>query len=205
MFEIVKSGGWMMWPIILASIAAMAIILERLWSLRAKQVTPPDLIPTIQDWLARKELDMSRINYLRSSSPLGRVLASALANRAHDAQIIKDAVEDTGRHVTAELERYLNTLGTIAGIAPFLGLLGTVLGMIQMFSGLGTGGIGDPAVVARGIAQALITTAAGLVVAIPALMFYRYFRGRVNLILVEMEQQAIALIEMLKGHREQEA
>lgn len=205
MFEIVKSGGWMMWPIILASIAAMAIISERLWSLQQKLVTPPDLIPTIQQWLARKELDASRIAYLRDSSPLGRVLASALLNRAHDAQVIKEAVEDTGRHVAAELERYLNTLGTIAGVSPFLGLLGTVLGMIQMFSGVGAAGIGDPALVARGIAQALITTAAGLIVAIPALMFYRYFRGRVNLILIEMEQQAIALIEILKGSREQEA
>lgn len=205
MFEIVKSGGWMMWPIILASVAAMAIVAERLWSLQKRYVNPPDLIATIQQWLARRELDAARINYLRNSSPLGRVLASALANRGHEQQIIKEAVEDTGRHVAAELERYLNTLGTIAGIAPFLGLLGTVLGMIQMFSGIGSAGVGDPSLVARGIAQALITTAAGLVVAIPSLMFYRYFRGRVNELLIDMEQQAIALIEILQGRREKEA
>jgi len=204
-FEIVKSGGWMMLPIILASVAAMTIIGERLWSLQKKYVTPANLIPTIQQWLSRKELDLARIKALRESSPLGRILAAALANRQHEPQIIKEAVEDSGRHVAAELERYLNTLGTIAGIAPFLGLLGTVLGMIEMFSGLGSASVGDPALVARGIAQALVSTAAGLLVAIPSLMFYRYLRGRVNALLIDMEQDALALIEILQGRREREA
>ena len=135
MFELVKAGGWVMWPIILCSIAAMAIIGERFWSLQKKAVSPPNLVPQVQQWLARKELDAARVALVRESSPLGRIIAAGLVNRQHEREIIKEAIEDTGRHVVPELERYLNTLGTIAAIAPFLGLLGTVLGMIQMFAG----------------------------------------------------------------------
>lgn len=195
----------MMWPIILASIAAMAIIGERFWSLQKKYISPPHLIETIRQWLAQRELNGVQIESLRESSPLGRVLATALVNREQDHEVIKIAVEDAGRHVAPSLERYLNTLGTIAAVSPFLGLLGTVLGMIQMFSGLGANGVGDPSLVATGIAQALITTAAGLIVAIPSLMFYRYFRGRVNELLIAMEQEAIKLIEILQGRHGQEA
>jgi biopolymer transport protein ExbB len=204
MFELVQAGGWVMWPIILCSIAAVSIIGERFWSLQKKYVSPPNLVEQVQQWLARKELDQARIVLLRNSSPLGRVLASGLVNRNHEREIIKESIEDTGRHVVPELERYLNTLGTIAAISPFLGLLGTVLGMIQMFAGVSTQGIGDPAAVAGGIAQALITTAAGLVVAIFALMFYRYFRGRIGELLLDMEQQAIKMVEILHGERERE-
>jgi biopolymer transport protein ExbB len=201
-FELVKSGGWMMWPIILASIAAMAIIAERLWSLQRKFVTPPGLLTEIQQSLQQQELDAGRIARIRETSALGRVLAAALTNRRHNRDILKEAVEDAGRHVTPDLERYLNALGTIAAIAPFLGLLGTVVGMIEMFSGLGAKGVGDPSLVATGIAQALITTAAGLAVAIPSLMFYRYFRARVDDLIIDMEQDAIRLIEILRGERE---
>lgn len=204
MFELVKAGGWVMWPIILCSIAAMAITGERFWSLQKKYVSPGNLVPQVQQWIARKELDLARIALLRGSSPLGRILAAGLANREDSREIIKESIEDTGRHVVPELERYLNTLGTIAAISPFLGLLGTVLGMIQMFAGVSTHGIGDPAAVAGGIAQALITTAAGLVVAIFSLLFYRYFRGRVSELLLDMEQQALKLIEVLHGQREME-
>jgi len=204
MFELVQAGGWVMWPIILCSIAAVSIIGERFWSLQKTHVSPPNLVEQVQQWLVRKELDMARITLLRNSSPLGRILASGLVNRNHEREIIKEAIEDTGRHVVPELERYLNTLGTIAAISPFLGLLGTVLGMIQMFAGVSTHGVGDPAAVAGGIAQALITTAAGLVVAIFALMFYRYFRGRISELLLDMEQQAIKMIEILHGERERE-
>ena len=204
MFELVKSGGWLMWPIILCSVAALAIIGERFWTLQKKYVAPPTLVNQIQQWLARKELDQARIELLAQTSPLGRILASGLINREHDREIVKEAIEDTGRHVVPELERYLNSLGTIAAITPFLGLLGTVLGMIEMFSGISSHGVGNPTVVAGGIAQALITTAAGIGVAIPSLMFYRYFRGKVNALLLDMEQEAIKLVEILHGEREKD-
>jgi len=201
MFELIKAGGWAMVPLVLCSIAALAIIGERFWSLQKKYVSPPELIPQVQQWLERDQLDQARIDLVRASSPLGRVVAAGLANREHDRAIIKEAVEDTGRHVSPELERYLRTLGTIAAISPFLGLLGTVLGMIQMFSGIGMQGLGDPSIVAGGIAQALIATATGLAVAIPSLMFYRYFRGRAYELLLDMESEAMKLIEILHGER----
>jgi biopolymer transport protein ExbB len=204
MFELVKTGGWVMWPIILCSIAAMAIIGERLWSLQKKYVAPASLMPQVRQWLGGNELDSARIELLRNSSPLGKILAAGLINRDHDREVIKEAVEDAGRHAVPDLERFLNSLGTIAAITPFLGLFGTVIGMIDMFAGISTQGIGDPAVVAGGIAQALVTTAAGIAVAIPSVMFYRYFRGRVNELLVDMEQEAIRLIEILHGEREQD-
>lgn len=204
MFELVRAGGWVMWPIIACSIAALAIIGERLWSLQRKYVAPPNLVSQVQQWLERRQLDETRIQLLRESSPLGRILAAGLVNRSHDREIIKESIEDAGRHVVPDLDRYLNSLGTIAAISPFLGLLGTVLGMIEMFAGISAHGVGDPAVVAGGIAQALITTAAGLGVAIPSVMFYRYFRGRVNELLVDMEQQAVRLVEILHGEREED-
>ena len=202
MFELIKAGGWVMWPLILCSIAALAIIGERLWSLQRKNVIPPALLTQVQQWLDRKELDESRLTLLRESSPLGRVLATGLVNRKHDHAVLKEAIEDAGRHVVPELERYINALGTIAAISPFLGLLGTVLGMIQMFAGIGSHGLGDTSIVARGISQALVATAAGIVVAIPSLMAYRYLRARVDALLVEMEQEAIKLIDILRGRRE---
>lgn len=204
MFELFRAGGWVMWPILLCSVAALAIIGERLWSLQKKFVAPPNLLAQVQQWLARKELDEQRLTLLRDSSPLGRVLAAGLVNRKHARAVVKEAIEDSGRHVAPELERYLRTLGTIAAISPFLGLLGTVLGMIEMFSGIGSRGVGDPSIVANGIAQALVATASGLGVAIPSLMFYRYFRGRVEALLVDMEQEAIKLVEILHGERERD-
>ncbi len=204
MFELIRSGGWVMALIIPCSIAALAIIGERLWSLQKKIVAPPNLLPQVQQWLARKELDEQRLTLLRASAPLGRILAAGLANRRHSREVIREAIEDSGRHLVPELERYLRTLGTIAAISPFLGLLGTVLGMIEMFSGIGSRGVGDPSIVANGIAQALVATASGLLVAIPSLMFYRYFRGRVSELLVDMEQEAIKLVEILHGERERD-
>jgi len=202
MFELIRAGGWVMWPLILCSIAALAIIGERFWSLQKKYVAPESLLPQVRQWLARNELDGARLQLLRESSLLGRILSAGLVNRDHERDIIKEAIEDAGRHSVPELERYLRTLGTIAAISPFLGLLGTVLGMIEMFMGIGSKGVGDPSIVASGIAQALIATASGLTVAIPSLIFYRYFRGRVNDLLVDMEQTALKLVEILQGERE---
>lgn len=204
MFELVKAGGWVMIPLILCSIAALAIIGERLWSLQKKYVAPGALLNQVRLWLERRELNAERLKLLRESSPLGQILAAGLINRHHSREIVKEAIEDAGHHVVPELERYLNTLGTIAAISPFLGLLGTVLGMIKMFAGIGSQGLGDPSIVAAGISQALVATAAGLAVAIPSLMFYRYFRGRVDELLVDMEQESLRLIEILQGQREKE-
>lgn len=196
MFELIKSGGWVMWPLIACSIAACAIIGERLWSLQRRFVLPPGALSNIQQWLERGDVDGAKVGTLRKSSPLGRILAAGLVNRNRERTLMKEAIEDAGRHVAVDLERYLNALGTIAAIAPFLGLLGTVLGMIRMFSALGASG-GDPAVLAHGISQALITTASGLTIAIPSLIFYRYFRARVRALLVDMEQQALHLMDLL--------
>ena len=202
MFELIKAGGWVMIPLILCSIAALAIIGERLWTLRKQFVAPPTLVNQVQAWLKAGQMNDARLQLLRDSSPLGRVLAAGVVNRRHKREIVKEAIEDAGRHTVPDLERYLNSLGTIAAIAPFLGLLGTVLGMIKMFAGIGSRGLGDPSIVASGISQALVATAAGLAVAIPALMFYRYLRARVDGLLVDMEQEALRMVEILQGDRE---
>lgn len=201
--ELIKAGGWVMWPIMLASVIAMAIVVERFWSLQRKRIAPDKLVAQVWQWLRSGQLDDARLRALRLGSPLGRILAAGLANRRHERAIIRESIEEAGRLVAFELERYLNTLGTIAAVSPLLGLLGTVFGMIQMFAALKTAGAGDPAELAGGIGQALITTAAGLLVAIPALYFYRYFRGRVEELVVTMEQEALKLVEVLQGMREQ--
>ena len=198
MLEIIIAGGWLMAPIILCSILALTIIAERLWALRRSQVVPDGLGGQVEEWAARHELDRRHIEQLRSGSALGRVLSAALANRHRPRELIKEAVEDTGRHVVYRLERFLNTLGTIAGITPLLGLLGTVIGMINVFASILEHGVGNANVLAGGISQALITTAAGLTVAIPSFFFYRYFKGRVEEYVVSMEEQAINLIEAIE-------
>lgn len=197
MLEMIYAGGWLMVPIILCSILSLAIIAERAWALRRSNVVPSGVGQQVEDWAARHELDRRHIDQLRSSSALGRVLAAALINRHRSRDLIKEAVEDTGRHVVYELERFLNTLGTIAGISPLLGLLGTVIGMIKVFSAILAHGVGNANQLAGGISQALITTAAGLSVAIPSFFFYRYFKGRVTAYVVSMEEQAINLIEAI--------
>jgi biopolymer transport protein ExbB len=195
--EIIYAGGWLMAPIILCSVIALAIIGERFWALRRNNVVPPGVGQQVEDWSARHELDRRHIEQLRSGSALGKVLAAALINRHRSRDLIKEAVEDTGRHVVHELERFLNTLGTIAGISPLLGLLGTVIGMIKVFSAILVHGVGDANQLAGGISEALITTAAGLTVAIPSFFFYRYFKGKINAYVVSMEEQAINLIEAI--------
>lgn len=202
MVEIVKSGGWLMAPIILCAIIAMGVMLERYWTLQQKRVIPEDLTSRVWGWVEKDALDQKQIQTLHQGSPLGQILAAGLINRNRERVIMKDSIEDTGRHVVHELERYLDTLGTIAAISPLLGLLGTVIGMVKVFTSITTQGVGNPTVLAGGIAEALITTAAGLTVAIPAMIGYRYYRGRVDTLVVDMEKEAIKLVEAL--HRRQE-
>lgn len=204
MLEIVIAGGWVMLPLILCSIAATGIVVERFMALRQERIAPRNLLSQIWQLHQAGHLDAQRIQAIRGSSPLGRVLAAGLANMEHSREVMKESIEDAGRHVVAELERFLNMLATIASVSPLLGLLGTVLGMIKMFTGISGAGIGSPGVVAGGIAEALITTAAGLIIAIPALMFYRYLRGRVDGLVLQMEADALRLVELIHGEREQD-
>lgn len=197
MLDILIAGGWVMVPILLCSLIAFGIILERFWALRRSAVAPADLGSEVRNWAMTRRIEAHHLEALRTNSPLGAILASALDQRYRPRELIKEAVENTGRQVVHELERFLNTLGTIAGVTPLLGLLGTVFGMIKLFSSIMVHGVGDASKLAGGIGEALITTAAGLCVAIPAFMFYRYFRGRVRAYVVEMEQQAIALVDAL--------
>ena len=203
MFEIIKSGGWLMLPIILCSIGAMGIIVERFWSLQKKKILPPELVPQVWKLSREKKLDHAILNRLKTSSPLGCILAAGLANSHHGRAVMKEYIEESGRKVVHDLERYLNTLGTIAAVTPLLGLLGTVFGMIQVFSAITTAGVGDPTVLAGGISVALITTAAGLTVAIPSLIFHRYYERLVDEYVVYMEQEALKLIDILHGDREE--
>lgn len=197
MWELIVVGGWVMWPLMACSAIAIAIIVERFWSLRRASVSPDGLGDQVREWAASQALDPAHIETLRRNSALGEVLAAALDVRSRPREQIKERVEDVGRHVMHRLERFLNTLGTIAAITPLLGLLGTVFGMIRMFLGIVSHGVGDAAQLAGGIGEALVSTAAGLCVAIPALMFYRYFRGRIVEYVVEMEQHAIGLLDTL--------
>ncbi len=194
MWEIILAGGPVMWPIILCSIAAAAIMLERLWTLRRERIIPRELTDRVWKLVESRTLNERHIEALSRNSPLGRVLAAGLANYQQGRELMKEAIEDTGRHVVHELGRFLNTLGTIAAISPLLGLLGTVTGMIQAFNAITAAGVGDPRMLSGGIGQALITTAAGLIVAIPALIAYRYLRGVVDLLVVEMEKEAMKLM-----------
>lgn len=198
MLEIVIAGGWLMAPILLCSVLAVAIILERFLALRRARVLPQGLPDQVQRWASQEELDHQHIEQLRLSSPLGEVLAAALEHRDRRREVIKEAVEDAGRQVVHGLERFLNTLGTIAGITPLLGLLGTVIGMIRVFSAIMVHGVGDPNEMAGGISEALITTAAGLTVAIPTYFFYRYFRGLVRDYVLQMEAQALKLLQAIE-------
>lgn len=198
MKDIIISGGWIMLPILLCSVIALAIILERFWNLRRSRVFPASLLSDLNSYVHSGKLEQKHIDRLRKSSPAGEIMAAALDHRDRKREIMKEAVQDTGRHVVHDLERFLNTLGTIAGITPLLGLLGTVIGMINVFAAIINYGVGDPSKLASGISQALITTAAGLTVAIPAYAFFRYFQGRVSAYVVDIERMAISLIETME-------
>lgn len=194
-----------MLPIILSSIVAVAIVAERFWTLRRKRILPQGLVSAVIKLDRQNKMSRKQIEEIRESSPLGRVLSSGLANLEHPREIMKQALEETGRQVVLELERFLNALGTIASITPLLGLLGTVIGMIKVFSVITTQGVGDPGILAGGISEALVTTAAGLAVAIPSLMFYRYFRAHVDELALEMEDEALKMVEVIHGEREEES
>ena len=205
MWEIVKAGGPFMAPIILCSIIAAGILLERLWTLQRKRVLPQELIKRVTDLTDKNQVTPKVIEALEKNSPLGRVLAAALANRDRGREIMMERVEDTGRHVIHELERFLNSLGTIASISPLLGLLGTVTGIIRAFNAVMLGGMGDPRMLAGGISEALITTAGGLAVAIPSFIAYRYLRGKVEGIVVDMEKIAVKFADSLGATPQGEA
>ena len=191
------AGGWAMLPILICSAVALAIVLERCLTLRRRSVLPPGLGDEVRQWARAGQLDPNHLATLASGSPLGELLASALAVRNQPRQLIKERIEDTGRHVVHRMERYLSTLGTIALIGPLLGLFGTVIGLIRIFMGVMAGGMADPLKMAGGIGEALICTASGLTVAIPAYVLHRYFRSRVAGYCVDMEKQATTLLDDL--------
>jgi biopolymer transport protein ExbB len=197
MWEIVVAGGPFMWPIIVCSVIAGAIVLERLWTLQQRRVMPPDLARRIWALVETGQVNEKVIAALEANSPLGKLLATGLVNRQRPRQVLMDRIEDTGRHVAHDLDRFLNTLGTIAGVAPLLGLLGTVTGIIKAFSAISTGGLGDPRLLSGGISEALVCTAAGLCVAIPSYVAYRYLRGRVDTIVVQIEKDVVRFAEAL--------
>ena len=197
MWELVKAGGWPMVPLLLLGVLALAIVLERFWSLRRNEIVPPGLGEEVRNWAARGKLDASHIDSLRANSPLGALLAAALEARNRPRDQIRERIEDTGRHLVHRMGRFLTALGTIASAGPLLGLFGTVVGMIQMFLGILDHGVGDVNQLAGGIGKALVCTATGMIVAIPALIFHRYFRSRVDGYVIEMEHEAGALLDAL--------
>jgi len=200
-FELVQAGGWLMIPILLCSVISLAIVTERLWTLREKKVIPAKLVTGIWNLLNRDALTEKHINEIERGSPLGRVLAAGLINRHLSRDMVRESIEETGRFVVHEMERFLNTLGTISTITPLLGLLGTVIGMIKVFTAITTIGVGDPGQLAGGISEALITTAAGLTVAIPSLIFHRHLKRKIDELVVGMEQEAMKLVEFMHGDR----
>jgi biopolymer transport protein ExbB len=199
-WEIIQAAGWPIWPLIIASVIALAIMGERYWALRGEVVAPTNLLPEVQKWLGQGGVTKETLNKLEQHSPLGQIFASALSNAKNSREVTKEAIEEAGRAVAHKLERYLPILGTIATVSPLLGLLGTVIGMVELFGSFTNSGH-DVAQFARGISVALYNTAAGIVVAVPAMIAYRYFRSKVDDLLVDMEQQAIKLVEILHGQR----
>jgi len=196
-FDLLTAGGWVMPLIVLCSVLALAISIERYVALNAQKIAPPHLLANVWKQLKAGELDAQRLKALRQGSPLGKILAAGLANRNQGRDVMKESIQEAASHVVHDLERYLNTLGTVAAISPLLGLLGTVLGMIRVFTEITTQGTGNANALAGGISEALITTAAGLAVAIPALVMHRFYTGRIDTIVVELEQETIKLVDAL--------
>jgi len=193
----VTAGGWLMLPILLCSIAALGICIERLITLNADKISPPHLLAKVWTQLKNNEMDAPKLRTLRASSPLGQILAAGLGNAHLGREVMKESIQEAASHVVHGLERYLNALGTIAAVTPLLGLLGTVVGMIKVFTEIMAQGTGNASVLAGGISEALITTAAGLSVAIPSLIMHRYFVGRIDAIVISLEQETIKLVDAL--------
>ncbi|MDD3354579.1 MotA/TolQ/ExbB proton channel family protein [Zoogloea sp.] len=200
MFAIIQAAGWPIWPLLFASIIAVALIIERLITLRRNKILPPGLLDKVVAELRQSGVTPEMINRVALSSPLGRVLASGLRNVRSSRELMKESIEETGRAVTHDLERFLTTLGTIASISPLMGLFGTIVGMIEIFGSQAPGG-SNPQQLAQGISIALYNTGFGLVIAIPSMIFWRHFRATVDSLVVEMEQQAIRLVEVVHGER----
>src|SRR3989338_5239669 len=199
-FAIVEAAGWPIWFLILASIIAVGLIIERSISLRANRVSPPALLDEVIKELKQRGVSDGMLVRLAESSLLGRIFAAGLKNIKSPPEVMKESIEEAGRAVAHDLERFLTTLGTIASISPLLGLFGTVVGMIEIFGSQNAAG-NSPAILAHGISVALYNTALGLIVAIPSMIFYRHFRAQVDSLTIEMEQQAVKLIEIVHGQR----
>ncbi len=200
MWSIIQAAGWPIWPLIIASIIALALIIERFWSLRQSAVAPSGMVDQVLAEFRQAGPSPDLLRKTAARGPLGRILAAGLANVKAPRPVMKEAIEEVGRVVTHELDRFLPTLGTIAAISPLLGLLGTVIGMIEIFGSQSASG-SNPIQLAHGISIALYNTAMGLIVAIPSLMFYRHFRSKVDTLVIEMEQQAIKLVDFAHGDR----
>lgn len=200
MFAIIEAAGWPIWPLLLCSVIALAIIGERWWSLRQNAVMPKNLLSQVVQEYRQNGINAQLLSRLYDNSPLGVIFAAGLKNVKMAPAIMRESIEEAGRLVAIELERFLTSLGTIAAIAPLLGLFGTVVGMIEIFGSQGPQG-SNPHLLAHGISIALYNTAFGLVVAVPSMIFYRYFRAKVDAMLVDMELQAIKLVEILHGER----
>jgi biopolymer transport protein ExbB len=199
--EIIVAGGWLMVPIIICSVAVIAISVERYWTLNPARIAPRTLLAQVWSWIKNNQIDATKLRELKQSSPLGKILAAGLSNSKHGREVMKDSIQEAANQVIHDLERYVGTLGTIAAVAPLLGLLGTVLGMIEVFAAIMMEGSGNTAVLAGGISKALITTAAGLCVAIPAMICHRFFQRRIDAIVVTMEEEAIKLVDALHSDR----
>lgn len=201
MLEMVQAGGWLMVPLLLCSVVAAAIAAERLWTLQRNRVAPKNQLAEVWARLKNREMDQQKIRELRSSNALGQVFAAGISNAKRGRDVMKEAMEEAAGQATHELERYLTALGTIASISPLLGLLGTVVGMVRVFTELMREGAGNANALAGGISEALITTAAGLVVAIPAIIFHRFLLRRVDELVVVMEQEASKLVDIMTGEQ----
>lgn len=199
-FAIIQAAGWPIWPLLIASIIAVALIIERLVMLRESKIVPQDLLPQIIAGYQAQGINPGMLANLAAHSPLGRIFAAGLKNDKSSRYVMKESIEEAGRAVTHELERFLTSLGTIATIAPLMGLFGTVIGMIEIFGSNSATGA-NPQQLAHGISVALYNTAFGLVVAIPSMIFYRHFRAKIDSIVIEMEQQAVKLLDMVHGER----
>lgn len=200
MIALIEAAGWPIWPLIIASILSLAIIFERAYTLRRNQIVPPNLLELTLTSLRKQGASADMLRSLAEDSPLGRILAAGVRNSNSSREVMKESLEESGRAVAHDLARYLTTLGTVASVAPLLGLLGTVIGMVEIFGSQTPTG-GNPAILAHGISVALYNTAFGLMVAIPSMIAYRFFRGKVDALLVEMEQQALTLVELMHGER----